>query len=53
MHKISQSIRIKWPVQSFSTPTRQNLADIVDIADVADIADITVGIYRLSTPPTI
>jgi hypothetical protein len=44
-------------MQSFSTPTRQNLADvanitdITDIADIADIADITVGTYRGSYLP--
>jgi len=59
MHKISQSIRIKVPVRSFSTLTRQNrtqfwqnLADIADIVDIADIADITVGISKyLPSPP--
>jgi len=50
MHMILQSIRIKCPVQSFSTPTKWNLAEfgglsriwqnLVDIADIADIADI-------------
>ena len=47
-HKISQSIRIKVPVQSFSTLTGQNrtlqnsvnIADITDIVDIADIVDI-------------
>jgi len=56
MHKISQLIRIKVPVQSFSTPTRQNRIqfwqNLADIANIADIADIIVGISRyLPSPP--